>query len=150
MSRISWVLCCAMVVLLVLVDPARLSAQEPTVEPSEPLEPGIEERIEAVLDRPLKAPLDFPELPLVEITDTLQDEYDVPIVFDLSALDEVAVSPETEITVDLRNISLRSALNSCVAARSFVSQGTSKPTPLAHQGDLAGVRAAVSALPPMI
>lgn len=70
-----------------------------------------EERIQTALREPLKAPLDFPELPLNEIINTLQEEYEIPIVFDTAALDEVAISPETEVTVNLRNITLRSALN---------------------------------------
>ena len=70
-----------------------------------------EERIQSALREPLKAPLDFTEVPLNEIINTLQDEYDIPIVFDTAALDEVAISPETEVTVNLRNITLRSALN---------------------------------------
>ena len=72
---------------------------------------SAEERIEAILDQPLKAPLDFTEVPLIEIIDALQEEYDIPIVFDKVALDEMAISPETEVTVNLRNIALRSALN---------------------------------------
>lgn len=69
------------------------------------------ERIEAALKQPLTAPLVFDEQPLNEVTQLLEDEYDIPIVFDKSALDEVAISPSTEITINLRNISLQSALN---------------------------------------
>ena len=70
-----------------------------------------EERIQTALREPLKVPLDFTELPLTEVINTLSEDYDIPIVFDNAALDEVAISPETEITVNLRNITLRSALN---------------------------------------
>lgn len=70
-----------------------------------------EEKIEAVLNELLKSPLQYEDQPLNEVINTLQDEYDIPIIFDNVALDEVAISPDTEVTINLRNISLRSALN---------------------------------------
>ena len=115
MSRFARGTCCAVVAMLGLVLSAQMSAEE---QADDQIGRGVgggstmsaEERIEAALDQPLKAPLDFTELPLIEIVDTLQDEYDIPIVFDNAALDEVAISPDTEITASLRNITLRSAL----------------------------------------
>ena len=70
-----------------------------------------EERIQSILREPLKAPLQHDEEPLNEIIDQLKEEYDIPIVIDEAALDQLAISPETEVTVNLSNISLRSALN---------------------------------------
>ena len=70
-----------------------------------------EERIDSVLREPLKVPLQHDEEPLNEVMRQIQDEYDIPIVFDNAALDQLAISPETEVTVDLRSISLRSAMN---------------------------------------
>ena len=70
-----------------------------------------EERIQSALREPLKAPLEHTEEPLNEVINLLQEDYDIPIVFDNAALDEVAISAETEVTVNLRNITLRSALN---------------------------------------
>jgi hypothetical protein len=67
--------------------------------------------IEAALDEPLKSPLQYEDQPLNEVIDVLQDEYDIPILFDMAALEEVAISPDTEITINLRNVTLRSALN---------------------------------------
>ncbi len=115
MSRFARGTCCAVVVMLGLVLSAQMSAEEQADDPfGQSVRGGsyksAEERIEAALDQPLKAPLDFTELPLTEIVNTLQDEYDIPILFDYAALDEVAISPETELTVNLRNITLRSAL----------------------------------------
>jgi len=40
----------------------------------------------------------------------LQDDYDLLIVIDQAALDAVGISPDTEISVNLRNITLRAAL----------------------------------------
>ncbi len=115
MSRFVRGTCCAVVAMLGLVLSAPMSAEE---QADDQIGRGVgggstmsaEERIEAALDQSLKAPLDFTELPLIEILNTLQDQYDIPIVFDNAALDEVAISPDTEITVSLRNITLRSAL----------------------------------------
>lgn len=68
-------------------------------------------RIEAALDTPLKSPLAYEDQPLIEIIATLSEEYDIPILFDNAALEEVAISPDSEVSIKLRNISLRSALN---------------------------------------
>ncbi|MCA9234139.1 MAG: hypothetical protein KDA44_01615 [Planctomycetales bacterium] len=69
------------------------------------------ERINAVLDQPLKTPLEYIDSPLNQITAALQEDYDLPIVFDTAGLDAVAISPEVEISVRLSGgISLRSAL----------------------------------------
>lgn len=69
------------------------------------------DRITKVLNSRLKSPLQFEAQPLNELINVLQTEYDIPIVIDQGALDEVAISPETEVSVNLRDISLRSALN---------------------------------------
>ncbi len=116
MSRFARGTCCAVVAMLGLALSAQMSAQEQADDQIGRRGRGgstmsAEERIEAALDQPLKAPLDFTEMPLIEILDTLQEEYDIPIMFDNAALDEVAISPEQEVTVNLRNITLRSALN---------------------------------------
>lgn len=68
-------------------------------------------RIEAALRKPLKAPLQYDEQPLNEIIDTLASDYEIPIIFENAVLEEVAISPDTQVTVNLRNVSLRSALN---------------------------------------
>jgi hypothetical protein len=75
------------------------------------MEMSAAQRIESVLQQPLKAPLQYEDQPLNEVIDTLQSEYDIPIMFDNNALEEVAITPDTEITINLRNVSLRSALN---------------------------------------
>ncbi len=70
-----------------------------------------EEKIEQVLDEQLKSPLQYEDQPLNEVINALQEEYDIPIVFDQQALEEVAISPDTEVSLNLRQIPLRSALN---------------------------------------
>ena len=73
--------------------------------------PNAAKRIEAALRETLKAPLEYEDQPLNEIISILQEEYEIPIIFDNAALEEVAISPDTEVTINLRNITLRSALN---------------------------------------
>jgi hypothetical protein len=68
-------------------------------------------RIEAVLDQPLREPLDFTEQPLRDVAQILSETYDIPIQFDVPALDAVAASPDIEVSVQIANIALRSALD---------------------------------------
>jgi len=70
-----------------------------------------EERIQTALRGPLKLPLDFIDTPLLDVMTQLSEDYEIPIQFDRSALDEVAISPDTEVTITISNVSLRSALN---------------------------------------
>jgi tetratricopeptide (TPR) repeat protein len=72
---------------------------------------GSEQRIGTALSGPLTAAgLDFVETPLEEVVAFLQDEYDIPIVVDTPELDDVGIDPSEPISVNLRNITLRSAL----------------------------------------
>jgi uncharacterized membrane protein YgcG len=108
--------CCAVAFVLGLVLASQVSAEEQADKSGAASKRGnvweaAEERIQTTLREPLKVPLEHTEVPLIEIIDILQEDFDIPIVFDLTALDELAISPETEITVNLRHISLRSALN---------------------------------------
>lgn len=69
-----------------------------------------ERRIEAILDQPLRNPIDVLATPLIQVTDLIEEEYGLPIEFDVKALDTVAISPDAEINASYTNISLRSAL----------------------------------------
>lgn len=70
----------------------------------------LEEQFAKALNSPLKSPLQYEDQPLNEIVAQLSDEYNLPIIFDVAALDELAISPDTEVTLNLRNITLRQAL----------------------------------------
>lgn len=70
-----------------------------------------EEAIQSALRESLKTPISYEGEQLNIILETIADEYNIPIIFDKAALDEVAISPESEVTINLRNVSLRSALN---------------------------------------
>lgn len=55
--------------------------------------------------------LDFPEgTPLEEVIDYLRDEYEITIVLDTPALDDLGLGPDEPINVNLRNVSLRAAM----------------------------------------
>lgn len=72
-------------------------------------------RIEQILDQPLKSPLEYPETPLNTIAGMLSEEYELPIVFDTAALDAIAATPEVQVTINIQNVSLRSALELMLA-----------------------------------
>jgi len=116
MSRYARGACCAVALVLGLALTAQMSADDQASSLSiqyaeSDSNESAEERIKKVLNQHLKVPLDFSEIPLNEIVDALQEEHEIPIVLDYAALDEVAISPEAEITLNVRNVTLRSALN---------------------------------------
>jgi hypothetical protein len=68
-------------------------------------------QINRALAQPLKSTgLDFTDEPLESVANFLQDEYDIPIQLDVPALDNAGSTRDEPITVNVRNISLRSAL----------------------------------------
>ena len=115
MSRVSLGAGSVMLAIVGLSLSNYTSAQFGGGQPPEKTQPSpsvsAEERIEGILDKPLLTPLLYQDQPLNEIIEALASEYDIPILFDNSALDEVAISPDTEVTISLRNIPFRSALN---------------------------------------
>jgi hypothetical protein len=80
------------------------------LETIQPPEIAAKRRINKILDTRIIAPLEYPNTPLSEILNILQDDHDLPIVIDRSSLDEIGISAEQEVTVNLRKITLRSAL----------------------------------------
>jgi hypothetical protein len=104
MIRSKWTLACALTASLA---GGRLAAQERGHSSRD-----VEERIERQLDQRLKSPLEFSETPLSSVMGLIADEYDLPIQFDERALEALALSPETEVTLNVADkMSLRSALN---------------------------------------
>jgi hypothetical protein len=68
--------------------------------------------IELALKTPLsKQGLNFVETPLSEVVAFLQDECKMEIQLDAQALDDLGLSPEDTVTVNLKNIRLDSALD---------------------------------------
>lgn len=69
------------------------------------------QQIAEVLSQPLHRRLSYEPEQLDIVLAEIEEEYNIPIVFDKAALDEVAISPEAEVSIDVDNISLRAALN---------------------------------------
>jgi hypothetical protein len=68
-------------------------------------------RIERVLRSKLtSAGFEFADAPLEEVVAFIQDTYNIPVELDTPALDEIGIGPDEPITIDVRDISLRSAL----------------------------------------
>jgi type II secretory pathway component GspD/PulD (secretin) len=68
-------------------------------------------KINMALNTPLRGSgLDFSDTPLEEVVNLLQDDFDIPIQIDIPALDEIGVGSDEPVNINLRNISLRSAL----------------------------------------
>jgi hypothetical protein len=69
------------------------------------------QRIQAALDQPLREPMDFIEQPLSDVMAILAETYDLPVQFDTATLDAVAMSPDVEVSININNVTLRSALD---------------------------------------
>jgi hypothetical protein len=68
-------------------------------------------KIRHVLNQPLKSTgLEFTEEPLENVVNFLQHEYAVPIHVDIAALEDIGLTSDEPLSVNLQNISLRSAL----------------------------------------
>lgn len=72
---------------------------------------AAEQRIEQTLDEPLRSPLRFEGVELSAVFDAIAEEYDIPMVLDVAKLEALPVGPESHVTIDLQNVSLRSAIN---------------------------------------
>jgi hypothetical protein len=70
---------------------------------------STEARIHAALEMPTV--VEFVETPLQDVVDYLKDYHKVEIQLDKRALDDGGIGTDTPITRNLRNISLRSALD---------------------------------------
>jgi hypothetical protein len=117
MGQNMWGFRCALVAIASLALATPLRAEDDATSESSPssvqtrasIEAAAERRIEAALDSPLRAPLDFVEMPLSNVVQVLSEDYQIPIVIDVAALDAVASSPDVEVTIAIGNVTLRSA-----------------------------------------
>jgi von Willebrand factor type A domain len=79
---------------------------------------GAEQRINDALNSPLKASgLDFTEEPLENVVNFLQTEYQIPIQLDTPALEDAGLTADEPVTIQLQNVSLRSALRLMLKAK---------------------------------
>ena len=60
---------------------------------------------------PARRKLCFIEAPLQEVLDSLKEQHRIEIQIDNKALEDVGIGTDSPVTVDLKGISLRSALN---------------------------------------
>lgn len=67
-----------------------------------------EERIAAALSR--ETTVSFIETPLSDAAQAISEMHDIPVIIDNRALEEIGLDAETPITIDLRNVTLRSLL----------------------------------------
>jgi hypothetical protein len=68
-------------------------------------------RIEQILAAPLhKTGLNYGNQPLQDVATELSDEYGLPIQINKAALEEAGIGSDAPVTINLHNISLRSAL----------------------------------------
>ncbi|TWT47676.1 VWA domain-containing protein [Botrimarina hoheduenensis] len=73
-------------------------------------ESDSEQKINAELKKPLRSSLDFQDTALEEIITFIREEYEIEIQLDEPGLDDAGIGPDEPVSVNLRNISLRSAL----------------------------------------
>jgi hypothetical protein len=70
-----------------------------------------EQRIDAALRAPLRPNgIDVTDTPLEEVVTLLEEDYGIPVEIDVPALEAIGLDPSEPVTVNLHNISLRSAL----------------------------------------
>lgn len=132
MRQKMWGCRCAIVLAASIALVTPLGAEDPSTNDSpesliahQEYSPAIaEQRIEKALAMPLRAPLEFVDMPLTQVVEVLAEEYDIPIVFDKTAIDAVGptgwslsrketvpCSPEVAVSMSIDGVSLRSALN---------------------------------------
>jgi hypothetical protein len=117
MGQNMWGYRCAIAAIASLALATQLRAEDDAASESSPssgqkraaMQAAAERRIEAALDSPLHAPLEFIETPLNQVTQVLSEDYKIPLVIDAAALDAVASSPEAEVSIAIGNVTLHSA-----------------------------------------
>jgi hypothetical protein len=55
--------------------------------------------------------MDFVSQPLRQVAAIISDQYEIPVQFDAKALDAAGVTPDQELTIQIANVTLRSALD---------------------------------------
>ncbi|MBA4105483.1 MAG: hypothetical protein C0485_06965 [Pirellula sp.] len=118
MGQNMWGYRCALAAIASLALATPLRAEDDAASESAPssgqnraaMQAAAERRIEAALDSPLRAPIDFVAQPLSDVVHIISEDFQIPIVIDTSALDAVASSPDVEVSFAIGNVTLRSAL----------------------------------------
>jgi hypothetical protein len=103
---LGWVACAAVACLAFIASGAAQEAPPAAARRAVPA--SAEARIRAALAE--KVVCEFIETPLSDVLDYFSDHLGIPIVIDRRALDEVAVDAATSVTMNVRDVSARSAL----------------------------------------
>ncbi len=67
--------------------------------------------IQRKLDAPLRSPLAYVELPLKQVLESICQLHGLHVVIDTAALEEIGLTEDIEVSFNVREVSLRSALN---------------------------------------
>lgn len=108
MKRIGWTLLFGLVMAggwLTAADPPASAKRLPVFLPESRAD---EARIEAALGE--QGEINFAETPLTDAVDFLRDFHQITIIIDERALQDEGVDPSTPVTIQLRGVTLRSAL----------------------------------------
>ena len=103
--------------LVQLTAAEETTAPQATSDGSVPEEAGVdginrnEQRIVTALQSRVRAQIDFIEQPLRDVAAILSEEYGFPIMIDQPALDTVGASADLAVSLQVHNVSLKSALN---------------------------------------
>lgn len=91
----------------------QLARSEPLQVAPKKLEPRAESRAEAAIEAALKSTtqLEFIETPLQDVIDYLKDKHQIEIQLDKKAMEDAGIGTDTPVTKNLKNVTLRSALN---------------------------------------
>ena len=69
---------------------------------------AAEKKFYAALEQPTA--LDFINVPLLDVIERIRDDYDIAVQFDNRALEDLGIDSAQPITINLKSVSLRSAL----------------------------------------
>jgi hypothetical protein len=100
-------LCLGLGILMNGLALAADDAKPPKAEKSETELPAIADALDELAD------VEFVEAPLTDVVEYLRTRHRIPILIDNAALREAEIASDTQLTLNLRNVSLRAAL-SCV------------------------------------
>ncbi|MDG2223474.1 MAG: sigma-70 family RNA polymerase sigma factor [Rubripirellula sp.] len=99
--------------LVITADPAALVHQGIGTTRWINIDPEAEAKIASALDT--ESSLNFSELPLSEVISSITETYSIPIAIDHHALEDIGLSAEEPVTISLKEVKLRSILNSILS-----------------------------------
>lgn len=104
--------------------PATVEAATPTVPPAAPKQtcyfavrdPAADQRVRDILAQPVsEAGLDFEGVPLNEVLENLREEHGVEVRIDRKSFEELGLSEDEPVTIELRNVRIDTALEAVLS-----------------------------------